>query len=500
MMFTTSYHSTSSSSASDPSSDFFSPISIAFFQKQKQRNGTSSSHEKLPLSHDSSWIGARLSPIASFDREGIAEEEEEDEENDNEANDNHEHSPLTSLPLHVHPNASYHQYANNAFLGIKETTRLLPSQSHIYTHNATQQPPSNNIPSFRNSKIHPLWNSPRMMHNHHYTNNSNHKNTWRILSCYSGKYHSMGIWGDLVCILSGANLVAMAIYDIGSVYHGWNKGEEEAISDSSSSSSEHSHAWRLPMLIPSASTLASFGAWDVQSMMNNNSYSNSYSAQDDSKIATALFSVWGSGYRSIATSWIISTSFVEWLLLLGIWHVWSKAESISQSTFPKPKPQAQPRPTQSIQGEHSSPSSARLSLSRWYEIVGIYIVCAGTGQVWTWVYDGDAVTVTGCAGWGTLGVLCATGMVRPAFRFEYYVLACFLLCASLVQRPYDSVVGATAAAFLGWSLGTAMGSTTTRVASINPNELLKETKLTSFLGTGASVVIVSLPLLSWTFQ
>jgi hypothetical protein len=35
---------------------------------------------------------------------------------------------------------------------------------------------------------------------------------------------------------------------------------------------------------------------------------------------------------------------------------------------------------------------------------------------------------------------------------------------------------------------------------MNPNELLKETKLTSFLGTVVAVAIVIFPLLGWTFQ
>lgn len=67
--------------SSDASSDFFSPISLSFFGGRVSQQASSLSKtttpEPLPPLHDSSWIGARLSPIHSFDRE---EENEDDED------------------------------------------------------------------------------------------------------------------------------------------------------------------------------------------------------------------------------------------------------------------------------------------------------------------------------------------------------------------------------------------------------------------------------------
>jgi multisubunit Na+/H+ antiporter MnhG subunit len=50
---------------SSDSSEFFSPISISFFQPKH----AVPTPERLPPLHDTSWIGARLSPIRSFDND-----------------------------------------------------------------------------------------------------------------------------------------------------------------------------------------------------------------------------------------------------------------------------------------------------------------------------------------------------------------------------------------------------------------------------------------------
>ncbi|GAX10766.1 hypothetical protein FisN_14Lh288 [Fistulifera solaris] len=69
---------------SDDSSDFFSPTSLSLFQP----NGRSSSAEpgSLPRLHDTSWIGARLSPIRSFDND-----DDDDDEHSNSTTDDEEH-------------------------------------------------------------------------------------------------------------------------------------------------------------------------------------------------------------------------------------------------------------------------------------------------------------------------------------------------------------------------------------------------------------------------
>jgi len=76
--------SSSDDSSSTASSAFFSPISISFFnQRTKQQHLTpAASAERLPPLHDSSWIGARLSPIGSFDREHHSEDDDDDDEHE----------------------------------------------------------------------------------------------------------------------------------------------------------------------------------------------------------------------------------------------------------------------------------------------------------------------------------------------------------------------------------------------------------------------------------
>jgi hypothetical protein len=64
-------------SGSSASSEFFSPISLGFFQASHQTTPKA----LVPL-HDTSWIGARLSPIRSFDKETAASASSDDDDGD----------------------------------------------------------------------------------------------------------------------------------------------------------------------------------------------------------------------------------------------------------------------------------------------------------------------------------------------------------------------------------------------------------------------------------
>lgn len=143
--------------SSGGSSDFFSPISLAFFGK-----------DVLPRSHDTSWIGARQSPIPSFDRE---DDEEEDDEEANRATEIYHRA--------LHESLEAAEFVN-------ERTSLLHKRRAAASMAAQQAP------------IHPLWNGAtpeeRMM--------NEQKSACRIF------------WGDLLIIVSGIHLSAISAYEI----------------------------------------------------------------------------------------------------------------------------------------------------------------------------------------------------------------------------------------------------------------------------------------------
>lgn len=147
-----------SNNSSGASSDFFSPISLGFFGK-----------DVLPRSHDTSWIGARQSPIPSFDRE------DEDEEEDEEAN---RATEIYHRALHESLEAAHF---------VNERTSLLHHRRMAAVE--TKQAP-----------IHPLWDGAtaeeRLLREQ--------RNSCRML------------WGDFLILVSGIHLVATSAYEI---YH-----------------------------------------------------------------------------------------------------------------------------------------------------------------------------------------------------------------------------------------------------------------------------------------
>ena len=145
-----------SNNSSGASSDFFSPISLGFFGK-----------DVLPRSHDTSWIGARQSPIPSFDRE------DEDEEDDEEAN---RATEIYHKALHESLEAA--QFVN-------ERTSLLHHRRNAGVE-AKQAP------------IHPLWDGAtpeeRLLREQ--------KASCRIL------------WGDFLIVFSGIHLLVTSSYEV----------------------------------------------------------------------------------------------------------------------------------------------------------------------------------------------------------------------------------------------------------------------------------------------
>lgn len=145
-------------------------------------------------------------------------------------------------------------------------------------------------------------------------------------------------------------------------------------------------------------------------------------------------------YWRFLSSGLQCNSVVEWLLIMLGWFVCARPSIYTLST----------------------------------PMVGtIYTICTLTGQSWMlavwWLTQqpGNSkadILVAHCAAWGTCGVLCFVGMLRPKRR-----LGCFLICIGLVvlsllqalwcmnaseqvRNPLPLVAGCTASAFVGWLL------------------------------------------------
>jgi len=209
----------SMSNSSDASSDFFSPISCygsaakAAAAATKRRNGSSTTTttpkgsryrnsnsnpttaEKLPPLHDSSWIGARLSPIGSFDREAAVEDDDDDDEhNEQDRLALLYHRALqesldaaarqaASLRNKGNQNGRWRNAAAAAAAAVPhERTHLLAPHHYFNHHNASSDTATTTRKRGRSSQplpqqpqhyfpLHPLWDRRRRRHGHPRTSN-----------------------------------------------------------------------------------------------------------------------------------------------------------------------------------------------------------------------------------------------------------------------------------------------------------------------------------------
>jgi hypothetical protein len=281
---------------SSADSDFFSPISASFFRPKSSANrgGSSSSAqihqqqgeqqgsgEKLPPLHDSSWIGARLSPIGqSFDNESA---------DDNDADE----GQFTS----AYHRALHESFENADFIVATERTRLLAfrpgASSSLAAEGAAKH---NGVPghaftpavfagvSNRNGKldIHPLWNQPESTRNHN-----------------RSEKHGQLSWGAVVCSISGLYFVAMGVRD----YYHFSRMEVSA-----NQVSDESIAWSVPWIRPSSETMLDFGAFTP--VLN-----------------------WAYPWRS-AMSCFLCSSVVEYIAVLGAWRLISMIKTLHNHREP----------------------------------------------------------------------------------------------------------------------------------------------------------------------
>jgi hypothetical protein len=245
------------SSSSTASSDFFSPISIAYFQNHKQETtplGTSTSM-RLPPSHDSSWIGARLSPIHSFDREE-ADDSDHDENEDE-------------------PKPQSHQKVNRRIWNdASSSSKKMPTASK---NPAREEPMNAGLGSSSTNEMNP-FSSPPLVPND-------------VPLPRRTSTDSMAAVGVTVCVLSGIHFfVFMGLYDI--------------------FLSDHGEGWMWPYGIPSETTLLRWGA-----------LSPSFMDEEEFSSSSSIWYHHRKYFISFLSSLIACTSLVEWLLIVLAWRM-----------------------------------------------------------------------------------------------------------------------------------------------------------------------------------
>ena len=187
------------SSSTSSSSDFmspFAPLRAIFPAKSPKVQG-----ETLPANKDSSWIGARMSPVA-FDDDDVENEDRE-----------------VIAPYHKALNESIDSSFSNertALLGRRFRTR---------------------------SKPHPVWGNEEDLLS------GDIKTATK--GSHASKNSSPGYsWDIILCALSGLHLGCMALHDLYVWYLGYRSTHQM----------NKDLSWRLPWMSPSTSTLQRFGA------------------------------------------------------------------------------------------------------------------------------------------------------------------------------------------------------------------------------------------------
>jgi hypothetical protein len=233
-----------------------------------------------------------------------------------------------------------------------------------------------NLLGKNHQNIHPLWEQPHSTRRRSSLSSSNSSNA------------SNGLL--LVSILVGGSAIllgCMALHDFYLWYLAFRRGIEPL----------YSVAWHTPYLGPSARTLSRFGVLQTSNLQ----------------------------YWRFLTSFFVSTSTTEWILLAWAWTTLRKL------------------------GPRQGPSVS------WVMI--ILILSTATGQLWMMAFA-QSGEISGCASWAMCGILCALGVPHRALRFQLFLSTIALVLINQLQ-PTSCVWGAIGASFWAWSLAGAMNDT-----------------------------------------
>jgi len=317
------------------------------------------------------------------------------------------HQQLSTAPFMVPPNEQTSLLGRNNIQSHPDNNIRMPTiqnPSHDPLHPAHSSSDSsgpqhlhhrnNNKNQNNSSKIHPLWNSPPEKRT-----SSMAQRSWGCCKQWVHPYCSFGVF---LSVFSGLHLASMGIYDL----WGWYQESKEAAAaaanqEQDTASASVDHAWSLPWLIPSQSTLIQFGALAP----NNNNQHQNYHYGDEG----ALYYYYRN-YIGILSSLVVSTSATEWLLVAGAWrllHISSRRyhrQFARQQQRRRSSNDAASSPTTTF-GSSSNTATittiTSLTFLPWHEFGGMFIASALTGQLWMYAFDGTENLVTGTAAFGT---------------------------------------------------------------------------------------------------
>jgi hypothetical protein len=436
-------------SSSGGSSDFFSPVSINFFRRAVHGAGepttSTMTTQQQQRTLNTSWIGARLSPIQSFDNDCCEPNHptaaDRGGDNDIERPARRHASTLDDAPF------------------VTERTNLLFGQrfGNNQRRNATTP-----------YRLHPLWK------HHDGRNHNNNKNASSphnsSASTASPEHDHTTVYRRspfpiFLCWVSGLHLLAMGVYDLSHIL---------GLVSTTTTSAER-HLWSLPALTPPEETLLAFGCYD------RSAYSQ-----------TSL----GRWLLQMLTCTVICTSVVDWLLLCVSWNMiamalrHSSGESSSTKTLP---------------GTTTNPQSLSAFLVSSNGTFGIFIASVLIGLVWANTYDATRdPTPLGLATVGTAGVLGNIGSRDISQRYPLYCVNAIWLTLALVV-PDHSVFAMAGSIALGSALGFT--SLTTRTFPVEtPGNLPAQAQsqrncsmVITLMATACAVGIVAVPILTLAF-
>jgi len=325
--------------SSSASSEFFSPISLAFFTRKCEKKGETLEERGFPSLHNSSWIGARLSPIGSFS----SEEDEERQESNKENRNNFANEQTRLLVGSITTTAAT---MNTTVNHRSHNIHSVPLTRNQGSHGGNSQF-AESTKTAVSTKLHPLWNSPPSNND---TANANNRNGPRgraagLAATVRQRFRPYCTSGMFLSLFSGLHLCAMGAYD----FWGWYYRQQD-----------RETAWMLPFGIPPQSTLLAFGA-----VSPNNDYYYYGSS-------TAPFYVYYFyRYMGIVTSMVVCTSVAEWLLVASAWRLLHISSRI-QKQYPT-----------------------------WHEFGAMFLASALTGQLWMFAFDSTNNLVVGTVAMGT---------------------------------------------------------------------------------------------------
>lgn len=384
------------------SSDSFSPIqrrSLPLHASIKNPNNDSTlsrddqqvADDSLPALPDKSWIGARVSPIQSFDNDHDDDEDEQDGFDDIKATEPYRKALNESLEA--------------SFLVATERSTLLGGNMRrgrgggFTMIDGTRRGGTGFVGDGNFSSLHPLWDDKDAVRALKQKGKINADHWW-----FSGG--GVSYWGIVVTATSGILLTCMGLHDAYLKYLSYRRGVELS----------YSLTWTVPWMVPSGRTLVRFGAFCPSRLIELKEY-------------------W-----RVLSSMVVSTSVAEWIILSLAWATLRRGNRSFSNRGILPTSSA---PTASTMGFGRCLSA---SLFVWPLL---YIASVLTGQLWVIAFHSNNA-ISGCASWGTCGILCAVGVSQPNRRFLLFMIAISLVLLDLIQ-PFTSAYGAIGGSFFGWS-------------------------------------------------